>query len=283
MRVNNGSQPFGNSQLIILQDDQYLANLRVAGKIASQSLIQLQGLCEAKSFHSLKALNDLTEDFIIKEGGFPTFKGYKGFPAGVCISVNNQLVHGIPTDYKLQEGDLVSFDLGVSVAGSIADTAITIIFGRAKSQQHLQLINATEEALFRAIQSIKIGRKLGCIGYAINKVAKQHNYSVIEQYGGHGISMSADKVGIPHSSPFIANVDQLNNGIRAEIGNVLAIEPLFVLGSSNKTKVLSDNWTVECDNLCSHYEHTIYLHSDHIEIISYRGNEKYLKSNKIYY
>jgi methionyl aminopeptidase len=282
MKINNNT-PFVNSSLITIQDQKWLDNARIAGRIAAEAINKLKFYVENKTFHSMATLNDLIERFIENESGMPTFKNYKGFPSGVCISVNEQLVHGIPTDIVLANGDIVSFDLGCTYNGSIADTATTLIFGQPKSNEHTKLVQATEEALVKAIQSIRIGKRLGVIGYTINKVAKQYGYSVVSSYGGHGISMTSNNIGVPHAAPFINNVSELNENVRAEVGMVIAIEPLFVLGSSNKTKVSEDNWTVVCDNLCSHSEHTLYLHEDHIEIISWRNNETYLKSNKVYY
>jgi methionyl aminopeptidase len=165
----------------------------------------------------------------------------------------------------LQDGDVVSFDLGATYEGAIGDTAITCIYGEPKSEEHIRLVKATEEALTSAISKIKVGDRLGIIGNAISKCANKYGLSVITSYGGHGICASEDGKGIPHAQPFISNKDHAGNGIRLQSGMVLAIEPLFVIGRSTNTRTLNDNWTVICDNICSHHEHSMYIHDDHVE------------------
>lgn len=281
MKVNNNS--LQNSSLINIHDTDWLNKQRIAGQIVAGALEKLQGYCHSKTFHSMATLDYVIEQYIIQSGGMPTFKGYKGFPNACCISINKKLVHGIPNDTVLDDGDLVSFDLGVTYQGAIADSALTCIFGSPKNLQHVNLVQATEEALSCAIQSIAIGKRLGCIGNAIYKCGKKYGLSIVTNYGGHGIDMTYDGVGIPHAAPFIANRAELNEGVRIEPGMALAIEPLFVIGSSNKTRLLNDNWTVVCDDLCSHHEHSIFVHKDHVEVITYRASENYLKSNKVYF
>jgi methionyl aminopeptidase len=281
MRSSNIS--FGNNSLISLKNEKFLEKQRIAGKIAAGALKELEGYCKNKTFHSMKVLNDVIESFIIKKGGIPTFKGYKGFPAGVCVSINQQLVHGIPDDTMLDNGDVVSFDLGVTVDGCIADTAVTLVFGPPKSDKHVQLVKATEEALMCGIKAIAPGKRLGCIGNAIYKYAKNKGYGVITQYGGHGIDISQDGIGIPHATPFVANKAELNEGVRICAGMVLAIEPMLTTGPT-KTWTDKDGWTVWCEaEMSSHFEHTVFVHCDCVEIITWRENETYLKSNKVYF
>jgi len=226
----------------------------------------LQKHTEEKITRSLTELNQLAEDLIAKADGIPTFKGYKGFPAGVCISVNKQLVHGIPTDYLLQEGDVVSFDLGVTIGGAIADTAITCIYGQAKSDQHVKLILATELALMKGIQAIKVGNRLGCIGEAIYKSARGNNFSIVNNYGGHGLDWN-----MPHASPFVANKSTANEGIRIQPGLAIAIEPMLVIGSSAATTTGDDGWTVSTPEIGAHFEHSVFVHEDRVEIITDRN------------
>lgn len=265
MRMNNG-EAFSSNELIKIKDQKWLDRQRVAGKIAALTLTLLEKQVREKAAHSLIELNEIAENFIEAAGGIPTFKGYKGFPAGVCCSVNRQLVHGIPTDYRLQNGDLVSFDLGVTIGGAIADTAITCIYGEPKSPQHNKLVQATEEALMKSLGAIKVGERLGVIGNVISRCAKGHGLSVVSAYGGHGLEYDT-----PHAPPFVSNKSNSNEGVRIQAGMTLAIEPLFVLGTSNRTRVMPDGWTVVCDDLCSHFEHTIFVHNDSIEIITDRS------------
>lgn len=264
MRVS--SNPFSTNTLVKLKNKDWLDNQRVAGKIAAQTLFMLQKIVANKEDLSFLEMNNLAEDFITKAGGTPTFKGYKGFPAGVCISVNKELVHGIPKDIKPQDGDVISFDLGVTVNGAIADTAVTCLYGFSKTDKHIQVIRATEEALMKGIEAVSVGKKLGCIGNAIYKFAKGKGFGVITQYGGHGLDWD-----IPHAAPFVANKADLEEGIRIQPGLAIAIEPMLTLNSTS-THTLNDGWTVVSDDIGAHFEHSIYVHEDHVEIITDRSN-----------
>lgn len=264
MRTNAPKELFNENSLVRLKDNDWLDKQREAGKIAGNALCALQGFVTEKCTHTLSQLNAITENFIIAQGGIPTFKNYKGFPAGVCISVNKQLVHGIPTDYVLQEGDLVSFDLGVTIDGAIADTAITCIYGEPKSEKHVQLLRDTEEALMQGIRAIGVGKRLGVIGQAIYKYAHPRGYGVINNYGGHGLDWD-----VPHAAPFVENKSDSTRGIRIQPGLAIAIEPMLTLGSTS-TSTASDGWTVATPDLSAHFEHSIFVHEDHIEIITDR-------------
>jgi methionyl aminopeptidase len=266
--INNDPSTSG---LFRLKDEEWLKKQRVAGKVATLAIAQLTNAVKEKTTKSLIELDKITEELIISNGCTPTFKFYRGFPASVCISVNYQLVHGIPTDYKLQEGDLVSFDLGTTYEGAIADTAVTCIYGDPKLERHVQLIKDTNEALKKAISVVEVGKKIGVIGYTIHKYAKSKGYNVIEAYGGHAIDMTDDGVGIPHAPPFIANKSDLTTGIRIQPGLVIAIEPMLGVGS-NKTRLDSDGWTVYTEEIFCHVEHTIYVHKDRVEVITEHEN-----------
>ena len=272
MKISNRNVPFSHNEVVDLKDQNWLEKQRIAGKIVAASLKELEWYCKNKTFHSMATLNDIIEKFIIKEGAMPTFKGHKktgcqDFPAGVCISINKTLVHGIPDDTILQEGDVVSFDLGATYQGAIADSAITVIFGQPSDSKHVSLIKATEEALNRGIKAVEIGKKIGSIGHAINKYVKSQGFALVTNYGGHGISWNQ-----AHAPPFVSNKAEPSEGIRIQEGLTIAIEPLLVIGSSNRTKTLEDGWSVVCDNICAHAEHTIYVHKDHVEIITDRNN-----------
>lgn len=258
-------ESFSASSFVMLKNQDWLNKQRIAGKIAAQTLVALQRKVENKTTDSLIELNTFAENIITDAGGIPTFKGYKGFPAGVCISVNKQLVHGIPTDYHLEDGDVISFDLGVTIDGAIADTAITCIYGQPKSDKHITLVKATEESLMKGIEAISVGKRLGCIGNAISRCAKGYGFSEIIQYGGHGLDWNQ-----PHAQPFVANKSLENEGIRIQPNLTIAIEPMLTSGST-KTHVDKDGWTVLCEaEISAHFEHTIYIHNDHVEIITDR-------------
>ena len=265
MKLNAPKELFSDSSLIRLKDNNWLEKQRVAGKIAAKALLLLEQLVKDKTSKTLIELNEIAENYIFESGGICTFKNYHGFPAGVCISVNKQLVHGIPTDYVLQEGDIVSFDLGVTIEGAIADTAITCIYGEPKLEKHVRLVKDTEEALMRGIKAVKVGDRLGVIGQAIYKHSHSKGYGIINNYGGHGLDWDT-----PHASPFVENKSSGTRGIRIQPGLSIAIEPMLVLGST-ATTTADDGWTVMTPDLSSHFEHSIFVHEDHVEIITDRS------------
>jgi methionyl aminopeptidase len=258
-----------NSEVIRLHDQMFLENQRVAGKVVAKTLALLEGLVKEKTTKTLLGLDQIAHDYIVSQNCVPTFLGYKSFPNSVCISVNKQLVHGIPTDYVLQEGDLVSFDLGATYHGAIADAAITCIYGQPREKRHQQLVDDCKEALNRAITSVAVGKRIGAIGHTIYRYGRDKGYGVITNFGGHGISIDQEGNGIPHASPFIANRAEPTEGIRITAGMALAIEPQFTLGSTD-TITASDGWTVECSSLSAHEEHTIFVHDDCVEVITAR-------------
>lgn len=262
-----------NSSICILHNNEWLIRQRVAGNIAAKTLSLLNKLVKEKTIKSLLELDKIAEEFIIKNNCIATFKNYKGFPNAVCISIDNKnkhaLVHGIPTDYKLENGDLISFDLGCTFEGAIADTALTTIFGCPKSEEHSKLINNTYMALIKSIKNIKIGNKIGIIGNTIYKSLSPNNYGIVQNYGGHSLSYNE-----PHAAPFISNKSELNEGIRIQAGMTLAIEPLAVINKNIETYIGDDSWTVYTNDTSCHFEHTIYIHDDKIEVITLRENEK---------
>lgn len=265
MRTNAPKELFNENSFVRLKDKDWLEKQRVAGRIAAETLLFLEGMVKSRTFHSFIAMNEWAEHNIIKNGGTPTFKGYKGFPAGVCISLNKQVVHGIPVDHVMSDGDIVSFDLGVTYKGAIADTAITCIFGQAHSERHVQMVKATEDSLMKGIEAIKVGDRLGVIGQAIYKHAHAQGFSVINNYGGHGLDWD-----IPHAPPFVENKSDPSKGIRIQPGLAIAIEPMLTLGSV-ATTTLNDGWTVVTPDLSAHFEHSIFVHEDHVEIITDRS------------
>lgn len=265
MRIVNNINS-NNPSFIDLKDDNWLKKQRIAGLIAGQTISLLENLVKTKTVKSLLELDKIAEEYIINNGCSPTFKGYLGFPNTCCISINSQLVHGIPTDYKLKDGDVVSFDLGATFEGTIGDTAITCIYGEAKKQDHIKMIETSKLCLTNAINSIKIGNNLGCIGNAIYKTARNAGFNVIENYGGHGITWDT-----PHAQPFVSNKSSSLEGIIIQPGLTIAIEPLLVpFNCPKKTKVGTDGWTVYTEDVSSHMEHTVFIHESHVEIITKR-------------
>ena len=267
MKLSGTSNFNLSASFVTLKDDEWLAKQRIAGKVAGQTLSLLESLVKDKTTKSLLELDKIADGFIRENGCTPTFLGYHGFSGSVCISVNEQLVHGVPTDYTLKEGDAVSFDLGATYEGAIGDTAITCIFGEPKSDDHVKLIAATKEALQCGIEVARVGNRIGAIGNAIFKSARDKGYRVIEKYGGHGISENT-----PHDQPFVSNRALPTDGIVIQPGLTIAIEPMLVpFNASIETKVGSDGWTVYTPGFIgAHEEHTIFIHEDRTEIITAR-------------
>lgn len=263
-------EPFVANGFFTLHNQAFLDNLRIAGQVVAKCLSHLEQRVKDKTQLTTKQLNDEVEQIILDNDCLITFKNYHSFPCGVCISVNKELVHGIPNDYSLQDGDVVSFDLGATYRGAIGDAARTFIYGAPKSEQYIKLVRSTKEALTAGIKAIAVGKQLGCIGDAIYKSAKSNGFNVIEKYGGHAISISKEGIGIPHAGPFVANRDGCNNGPRIQKGMVLAIEPMLLTGPT-ATSVLSDGWTVVTSDIGAHFEETIYTHEDHVEVITNPG------------
>lgn len=266
MRIHYTGETVVENGFFKLKNKDWLEKQRIAGNAVAGTLNILRSMVEREAPFSCLEMNEIAESYIAGCGCEATFKGYKGFPAGVCISINKELVHGIPKDYKLQQGDVVSFDLGATYQGAIADSALTCIFGEPKSPEHVRLLQATEESLMNAIASIKLGDRLGVIGHTIYNTAKKYKFASVTQYGGHGLDWDT-----PHSSPFVSNKSEINEGMRIQPGLAIAIEPMFVIGSAN-TKVLDDGWTVVTSDIGAHFEHSIFVHEDgKVEIITDRG------------
>lgn len=265
-----------SSQLINLHNNEdWIAKQRIAGKCHSEIMSILEKLVMQKTKLSLLDLDKMVETEILKRGCYPTFKGYMNFPNSLITSVNKQLVHGLPTDYTLQEGDLIKFDFGCTYEGVIVDSATTCIYGKPLKPEHLRMVNTNQQCLYNAIKAIKIGSKLGVIGNAIYKTAKNAGFNVIDAYGGHGIDISKNGEGIPHAPPFVSNKSDPNEGITLCSGLTLAIEPLLVPGNcSTKTKTAADKWTITTEDVSVHHEHTIFIHNDQIEIMTHRDDEK---------
>lgn len=251
---------FETNALIALKDSNFLERQRKAGKCVGKALSTINSMIASHTPNlSLLDLEQKAAEIINENHCLPTFKGYKGFPSVICLSVNKELVHGIPSKYILKDGDVVKFDLGATFEGAIADGAATAIYG---SSSHAHMVSTCKEALDNAIKSIQVGKRIGCIGYVISKTAAKHRYGVITAYGGHGIEEN-----VPHASPFVPNKSQPTEGIRIQPGMVLAVEPMFSVRPA-ELKIANDGWTVVANEVCAHFEHTIFVHPDSVEVIT---------------
>jgi len=195
---------------------------------------------------------DVVAERLVREGGAePAFKGYRGYPATLCASVNEQVVHGIPSARELIEGDIVSLDMGVKLNGFYGDSAVTVGVGRIHDGT-AQLLRITQEALERGITQVKVGGRISDIGHAVQQHVESHGFSVVREFVGHGIGASL------HEEPQIANYGEPGRGPRMAEGMVLAIEPMVNMGRP-AVKVLEDGWTAVTrdGSLSAHFEHTV--------------------------
>jgi len=266
MKIKNNS-PLSESNYYILQDSKFFENQKVAGACVVSCLTASRKMIQDSVQCNLLDIEKQCTEIIQKYNCVPTFLNYVSqnkppFPGAICISVNDELVHGIPKDYKLREGDVVKIDLGATYNGAIADAATTAIRGEPKHKSHIELIETCRKALKSAIENIRVGKRLGTIGHSINNVVKNSTFKSVTEYGGHGIGITKQGKGLPHCFPFIANKAILNEGIRLSSGMTFAIEPMLVIGSSNKTKIAEDQWTVIAEGISVHEESTISIDQD---------------------
>ncbi len=211
-------------------------------------------------------LDQAAEKFIRKHGGIPSFKGYgpKGdeFPASICVSINDEIVHGIPGDRVLKEGDIISIDIGTNLNGYFGDMAATFGVGKIDSEAK-KLIQTTKECLLAGIKKAIGGNYIGDISYAIQSVAEINNFSVVKEYVGHGVGLMV------HEDPQIPNYGKPRTGLKLEKGMVIAIEPMLNQGDY-RTVSGSDRWTVKTfdGSLSAHFEHTIAIYEGGNEILT---------------
>ncbi len=208
-------------------------------------------------------LDRLAEAYILSEGATPNFKGYQGFPATACISINNEVIHGIPSKHrKLKEGDIVSIDLGAQFEGYHGDNAATFAVGDV-SEEAKRLMDTTKESLYEGIRMARAGGRIGDISHAVQAYVEAHGYSVVRQYVGHGVGTSL------HEAPEVPNFGTPGRGIRLMPGMTLAIEPMVNAGGE-KVKVLPDGWTVLTadGSLSAHFEHTVAITADGPQIMT---------------
>jgi methionyl aminopeptidase len=246
--------------VIIGKSQKEIEKMRASGRLVGQVLHELRQMVEP-GVTTLEV--DVAADKMIRDAGaYPTFKGYNGFPFSICASVNEQIVHGFPSSYELQEGDIFSIDIGATLDGFVGDTATTIPVGTT-SADRLKLIRVTDECLELAIEQCRAGKHLGDIGWAVQSHAEEHGYSVVRDYVGHGIGRRM------HEDPQIPNYGKPGKGSKIKKGYVFAVEPMVNMGSYY-TKTLRDGWTVvTVDGLPSaHAEHTIAITEDGPEVLT---------------
>jgi methionyl aminopeptidase len=251
---------------IILKSPDEIKSMRAAGRVVGQTL---RILAEAvKPGVTARHLDELVRKEYAKRGVTPTFLNYKvpgapPYPATVCVSVNDEIVHGIPTDSRVfKDGDIVSIDLGATLGGFVGDAAITVPCGKA-SEEALRLIKATEDALWAGIGAARAGNHIGDIGAAVEAVAEKNKYTVVREYVGHGVGRRM------HEDPQVPNYGTPGQGPRLKQGLVIAIEPMVNLGDWH-TRRLPDDWTVATadGSLSAHFEHTLAITDGEAEVLT---------------
>lgn len=240
--------------MIIIKTAEEIELIARAGKIVTQ--------CHQLLVHEVKPgittleLDRLTEECIFDLGGIPAFKGYRNYPNSLCASINEEVVHGIPSRRELKDGDIIGLDVGAIVEGFYGDGAVTVSVGAVPKNIQL-LIGVTREALHKGLEQAVVGNRLSDISFAIQTHVEKHGYSVVRDFVGHGIGRQL------HEEPQVPNYGRPGQGPRLKPGMALAIEPMVNLGGS-AVKVLKDGWTaVTCDgSLSAHFEHTITIEAN---------------------
>jgi methionyl aminopeptidase len=247
-------------KMIYLKSVEEIEKIRKSSQLVARTLKYLRAF--VREGISTEELDRLAEEYIKRHGGIPAFKGYRGYPRSLCVSVNEEVVHGIPGKRRLKEGDVVSLDLGVLMEGYYGDAAITVPVGKV-SELAKRLIKVTEEALYKGIEKARPGNRLSDISHAIQTHVEKAGFSVVREFVGHGIGKQL------HEEPQVPNFGPPNRGPRLEPGMVLAIEPMVNTGTW-EVRILSNGWTVVTADggLSAHFEHTVAITDNGPEILS---------------
>jgi methionyl aminopeptidase len=250
--------------MIYLKSEPEIEKMRESTLIVSQTLGKIAEKIEPGV--TTGYLDRIAEDFIVKQGGRPAFKGYgpkaNPFPATLCVSVNEEVVHGIPGNRELMEGDIVSVDCGVEKNGYFGDHAYTFIVGEVE-EKVIKLLQTTLNSLHEGIKQAIHGNKIGDIGHAVQQTCEQEGYGVVRDLVGHGVGKSL------HEDPSVPNYGRQGKGTRLRSGMTLAIEPMINMGTW-KVKTLSDGWTIVTSDgsLSAHFEHDVVVREGEAEILS---------------
>jgi methionyl aminopeptidase len=207
-------------------------------------------------------LNKIAEEYIQDNGAWPSFKNYNGFPAGLCISVNEKVVHGIPNEYQLREGDIVSVDCGVFLNNFHSDSAYTYAVGNISTELQ-NLLQVTKESLYIGIEAVETGARIGDIGYAVQSHISKSGFSIVRELVGHGVGKFL------HEEPEVPNYGKRGQGVKLQEGMVIAIEPMINLGTRNVVQE-RDNWTIRTADRkpSAHFEHTVALNDGKADILT---------------
>ncbi len=252
--------------MISIKNPVQIQKMRDAGKILYDALQET--VAHARAGVTTLELDEIAERYIRKFGATPAFKGYNGFPATLCTSLNDSVVHGIPSHSNVcREGDILSIDCGVTLDGWNSDSAITVGIGNISAEAR-KLIETTERSFFEAAKLAVAGARLGDIGNAVYQVANKEHYGVVRQLTGHGIGKDL------HEEPTVYNYGIPGKGTRLYKNMTICLEPMITAGSWD-VKILEDDWTIKTSDgsLCSHYEHTLLIRDGLPELLTYPGFE----------
>jgi methionyl aminopeptidase len=251
--------------MIIYKSAEEIDKMRRAGRVVAGTIDRV--VAAVRPGIATADLDAVAEAYIDEQGAIPSFKGYKGFPASICVSINDEVVHGIPSPKRvLAEGDILSLDFGAIWEGFHSDSALTMFVGDPPTAEAEKLVRVTEEALEAGISQIVAGARLSDVGAAVQQVAEGAGFSVVREYVGHGIGRNM------HEDPQIPNYGEPGRGPLIKPGLVVAVEPMVNIGGW-ETRVLADDWTVvtEDGSLSAHFEHTIAVTEDGREVLTARG------------
>ncbi|MBP7340688.1 MAG: type I methionyl aminopeptidase [Smithellaceae bacterium] len=246
--------------MVILKQPEEIVQAKAGNRIVAEALSTLRE--KVKPGITTRELDRIAEGVAERRGAKPAFKGYRGYPYALCTSVNEEVVHGMPSERVLQDGDIVGLDFGIYYQGFYGDSAITLPVGRV-SEEAAELLRVTEESLYAAIREACQGNRLGDISAAVQGLVEAAGFSVVRDFVGHGIGRNL------HEDPQIPNFGKKGRGIELKKGMILAIEPMVNAGS-HKVKILSDGWTVitQDGGLSAHFEHSVAITDNGPEILS---------------
>jgi len=248
--------------MIIRKSKTEIERMRASGLIVARVLERLAEMVAPGV--TTRDLDHEAEQMIVAAGAYPTFKGYHGYPSSICASINDEVVHGIPSKRKLRDGDIVGIDCGATYMGYVGDSAVTVPVGNV-SEAVKRLMDATQKSLYKAIEKCRVGNRLGDVCNAVQSYVEPLGYSVVKNYCGHGVGRAM------HEEPQVPNYGKPGTGPVLREGWVIAIEPMINLGHED-VKVLSDGWTViTLDGQPSaHFEHTVAITHDGPQILTLR-------------
>jgi len=237
--------------MIIRKSANEIEKMRAAGQVVADTHVKLMAMIEPGI--TLRELDRFAESNIRAHGAIPTFKGYRGFPATLCTSINEEVVHGIPSDRALQDGEILSIDCGATLDGFVGDSAITVGVGSIGSDLE-HLLKVTEDSLYKGIEAAQVGSRLFDISYAIQAAIEPHNLGIVRDYCGHGVGREL------HQEPQVPNYGRPGTGPRIKAGWCLALEPMVNLGT-HEVETLEDGWTVVTRDRkpSAHFEHSIAI------------------------